>query len=801
MNNFIFTGIVESNLDPLKLDRVQVRVFGVHTEILDDVPTASLPWALALVTGGASVSGVGNSGPAYLPGSLVLVFFLDGESKQQPVILGSAPGIPISQGAFPSSSISENVEMAALAPQVKTNSTVQATSRSTLVDSSGAPVTDSSGTPISTGSVDVNAKLKAALGFKESTNNYKAVNQLGYIGKYQMGAPMLTDLGYVKRGTRNSDLNNPDNWTGKDGVTSKDSFLGNSTVQESAMDAELVMNEKRLTKLGVIDQNSTAQEKAGYLATSHLLGTGGARDMKAGITKSDANGVTGKQYYDLGYSAVTGASPKVAPDATTKDNPSREKSVVPDVGVVESGQVAGNTHSVTQIKRVGFSDPASKYPKYLKEQDTNRLARNQNIDKTIVPQKEESEDKGVSIANGKGTWDQSSNPYNARYPHNKVMETESGHIMEFDDTPSNERVHIWHKMGTFIEIDRNGTMVRKIVGDSYEILERNGYVHIKGNVNITVEGDANIRVGNNCELEIDGDLNANIGGSANWSVAGDWKVKAGGSNNQSAGGDFAIDASNVHLNSGESTAGSLSTPSRGAQGSIDLPPLTLEPRGFTELSEFESDELSTTEAIVRNQALQDAGLIDTNPIPPVESVAEKVPENTTPTATAVECSAFISGNININDYITANFRLSDLTKGQKIPVQQGSLKDTELACNLKMLAQNVLEAVKSKYPDMIITSGLRPMGSNPNSQHPLGMAADLQFTTKKSADYINIARDIYSSVQCDQLILEYRSDKRRNGEPTTWIHVSFSSKGNRKQLFTMNSDKRISNFGELKLIT
>jgi len=35
-----------------------------------------------------------------------------------------------------------------------------------------------------------------AIGFRESTNNYKAVNQFGYLGKYQFGRKTLNAIGF-----------------------------------------------------------------------------------------------------------------------------------------------------------------------------------------------------------------------------------------------------------------------------------------------------------------------------------------------------------------------------------------------------------------------------------------------------------------------------------------------------------------------------------------------------------------------------------------------------------------------------
>ena len=37
-----------------------------------------------------------------------------------------------------------------------------------------------------------------AIGFRESTNNYKAVNQFGYLGKYQFGRKTLNAIGFKK---------------------------------------------------------------------------------------------------------------------------------------------------------------------------------------------------------------------------------------------------------------------------------------------------------------------------------------------------------------------------------------------------------------------------------------------------------------------------------------------------------------------------------------------------------------------------------------------------------------------------
>jgi hypothetical protein len=178
----------------------------------------------------------------------------------------------------------------------------------------------------------------------------------------------------------------------------------------------------------------------------------------------------------------------------------------------------------------GFQDPNGKYPKYKNEQDTNRLAYGNNLGRTIVIEKEAALKTDIKIANG-GTWNQSPVPYNATYPYNKVTQTESGHIMEWDDTPDAERINFHHKAGTFTEIDANGTQVNRIVGDGFEIMERNGFVYVKGAYNVTVDGAFNLRTDNVFNLEVSGAANINIYNNATVNVSGNADMAVGGTFN------------------------------------------------------------------------------------------------------------------------------------------------------------------------------------------------------------------------------------------------------------------------------
>ena len=90
-----FTGVVEDRNDPAKLGRVKVRALGFHTENLNDIPTADLPWAHVMhpVTD-PSMQGLGNTPSFLVEGTWVIGFFSDAKDRQQPIIMGTLPGYP-----------------------------------------------------------------------------------------------------------------------------------------------------------------------------------------------------------------------------------------------------------------------------------------------------------------------------------------------------------------------------------------------------------------------------------------------------------------------------------------------------------------------------------------------------------------------------------------------------------------------------------------------------------------------------------------------------------------------------------
>jgi hypothetical protein len=213
---------------------------------------------------------------------------------------------------------------------------------------------------------------------------------------------------------------------------------------------------------------------------------------------------------------------------------------------------------------IGFSDPYGVYPKEglgtgyngLQESDLSRLARNavaeghaslvnkratrqEAIPRASAPHIESIQEDKSGAVYDREIWEEPhprfgepSYTYNASnqpadytkktsvYPYNKVVETESGHVFEVDDTPDNGRIHEYHNAGTFYEIQADGSKTTKVVGDEYEITLKDKKVYIKGSCDVTIGGDARMLVTGDMYQEIGGNLFTTVGGDRITKVIG-----------------------------------------------------------------------------------------------------------------------------------------------------------------------------------------------------------------------------------------------------------------------------------------
>jgi len=96
------------------------------------------------------------------------------------------------------------------------------------------------------------------------------------------------------------------------------------------------------------------------------------------------------------------------------------------------------------------------------------------------------DDQAVS---GSGlTFDEPQSPFAGTYPNNRVLKSTSGHVMEVDDTPGAERLHQFHRSGSYSEVRRDGSKVEK-VKKSHRITIGDDVEHVNGSQHSIVEGN------------------------------------------------------------------------------------------------------------------------------------------------------------------------------------------------------------------------------------------------------------------------------------------------------------------------
>jgi uncharacterized protein involved in type VI secretion and phage assembly len=96
----------------------------------------------------------------------------------------------------------------------------------------------------------------------------------------------------------------------------------------------------------------------------------------------------------------------------------------------------------------------------------------------------------------------------SKYQTLATLETESGHIIELDDTPNDERIKVTHKTGSYIFIDKDGNMF--------------------------INGVANIQY--------------DIAGNATWNIGGNQTTNVQGETAHTTNGDTTVSAANIYLN-------------------------------------------------------------------------------------------------------------------------------------------------------------------------------------------------------------------------------------------------------------
>ena len=161
----------------------------------------------------------------------------------------------------------------------------------------------------------------------------------------------------------------------------------------------------------------------------------------------------------------------------------------------------------------GFFDVNGQYPKreYTGVQSTNREAR--GIEENTLRYGGGDVDLNLDIKDFPSS----------EYPLNQVRRTVSGHVTEYDDTPSRERILIKHKTGTGIEMMPDGTILINTTRNIIRVTAGDEKVIIEGDGDIVYHGNVKMRVDGNFDLDVGGDYNVNVGGDHSEDIKGGYR--------------------------------------------------------------------------------------------------------------------------------------------------------------------------------------------------------------------------------------------------------------------------------------
>lgn len=896
----LYEGCVENREDPLKLGRCQVRIVGLHTHDKNILKTEDLPWAYPLqpVTS-AGISGIGHAPVGPVEGSWVLITFRD-DDEQQPVMLGTVGGIPQAQ-----SIIFDRDEDVQVLKNEKTGD-LETIPNS---DDDVPVVVESAPTTVET------IQNSVSCSHLQSIPTTPPPEIKGDRAKAETNIKLLLDecckAGFTKEQTCSllaivggeCDFvakNESAQYSNRDRMMEifKSAFKGDTTLGDKYVNwvkdnkgpisefFEFVYSysNKKGKELG----NTEPGDGGKYYGKGFIQITGKSNYAK--YTKSSSYDLVSNPdilnndmqvsakvsilYFKDRISANTSAHPGyflAAKDAINRfDNPEKKTrlyeyfygiatpaSETPEKNIettAPTDAMISTMPSPTTEPILGFKDPNNKYPlqSFMHEQDTNRLAR--GISKgTIVPKKESTRAVNIPKALNKGTYSEPTPPFSAKYPFNHVFESESGHVQEFDDTPGFERIHLYHKKGTFTEIDANGTEVHHIVGDSYHIIDRNGCLYVRGECNITVDGDTNIFARSDANVEVAGDATMKVGGDFNLGVAEDINITAGKSLNIDVpniiiqANELSETASSMNINSTiyNETVGissyrwngdrymftgantyerhdsgiDYSCPADPSRSSDSLcavvissplvdPGLTPPSLGSPLYASFAylvapdraDEELSlieTPEDWAASTPEQRQKMAEKYPPVPVTPIEDSTPTGGNNNTVPVDCQIIYA-----TEQFTSDFRLSEhftlgmlfdggFNKKHKL-VDQNGLTKQQIVCNLSQLAKNILEPYLS-----ILPGGIDGYGTQWKITSGYRQGSAKSQHNKGQACDISLAKSTnernqatYDLVKSMESLVPYdQIILEYRGTNENWIHTSYVETGRRKMAFTMLNDK------------
>ena len=455
-------------------------------------------------------------------------------------------------------------------------------------------------------------------------------------------------------------------------------------------------------------------------------------------------------------------------------------------------------------KNKGFSDPTGKYPNKVGEPDTNRLARGQTAGTTIADQNSTvatdiPHPTGAPPDKVMGSWNEPKSPFKAKYPFNKVVQTESGHVVEMDDSPDGERIRIWHRTGSMTEIHPDGTQVHRVTKDDYVVVSGDRKAVVKGEFDLTVVDDSNVSIAGNANILVAQSANISVLKDVSLDVYGDLDAYVAGNTKLDSTGNVQVSSQEIMLMAFTAlkikSLGAIQIDGTAIQ--IAAPTVQIMSPAFSQVTSYSPIVPPLTPVIKTPGAfiIGEDGALPPLPAPvnglPVYldaplSAGEKAalaalgvptePADYTPNPSQtdfeipaspfvlpVTCTAFTDPTDPTNQ-LSTNLTLANLILENSV-VAQGGLSVEEIVCNMERLAKNLLEPIIAQYGMPVFTSGFR-YGSN-TSFHNMGCAVDMQWPGITDEEYYTRCKWIKDNLPFAELILEYGGNR-------PWIHAAYN---------------------------
>ena len=129
----------------------------------------------------------------------------------------------------------------------------------------------------------------------------------------------------------------------------------------------------------------------------------------------------------------------------------------------------------------------------------------------------------------------------AQYPFNYVFKTPAGAVVEFDNTPSGERIRLYHPAGTAWEINEAGTLATKIVGKESTFVSGDSQRVVKGGATTICEGLSHHQYNKSSNWIFGDDVLEVIKKAKKSFITGGWEIQSGG--------QYRLQAGNVEIES------------------------------------------------------------------------------------------------------------------------------------------------------------------------------------------------------------------------------------------------------------